>query len=283
MKSIKEKEEQQEEEGKLQYKQMIIVILLTVIMVFASLTLSFSAVTIISKSKNLNYNSIITRVKEKATHLDDNSGKDKDKDKDKNKDKDKDKNKDRDKNNDGYDDVTGEKIEDKDDNDDKDITEQDLVFNYVEDENNKNGINIINALPISDASGKKLVGEGNTFDFKIYFGKDTVGHYYEITALKSSDSTLQDKFAKVYLTSDQELETVYNNDNTVKTFNQYSNGSIDLTNDNEKILYHGIVTKEDVERGYKNFTLKMWVSNNAANNTAVYKKLFNVKINVYAK
>lgn len=53
---------QKEKEDKLQYKQLVLIILLTVIMVLTSLGLSFSVVSLMENSKNMNFNTIVVPV-----------------------------------------------------------------------------------------------------------------------------------------------------------------------------------------------------------------------------
>ena len=89
---------------------------------------------------------------------------------------------------------TGEKV--------NTITTGSITMNYAE---TTNGINLTNALPMSDDQGKAL--SGNTdgqeeyFDFTVsanITGTTTID--YVITATKEPESTLPDTAVKVYLT-----------------------------------------------------------------------------------
>ena len=86
---------------------------------------------------------------------------------------------------------TGEKI--------NQITTGTITMSYTD---VTNGINISDALPMSDANGKLLEDENQYFDFTVsatISGTATIN--YAITASKESDSTLPDNAVKVYLTS----------------------------------------------------------------------------------
>ena len=88
---------------------------------------------------------------------------------------------------------TGEKV--------NTITTGTITMSYSED---TNGINLSNALPMSDDQGKALSGSNNVFDFTVTAtingsGNTTIN--YDVTATKESDSTLDDSAVKVYLTS----------------------------------------------------------------------------------
>ena len=86
---------------------------------------------------------------------------------------------------------TGEKI--------NQITTGTITMSYTD---VTNGINISDALPMSDANGKLLEDENQYFDFTVsatISGTATIN--YAITATKESDSTLPDNAVKVYLTS----------------------------------------------------------------------------------
>ncbi|HIR59439.1 MAG TPA: hypothetical protein IAB38_05250 [Candidatus Onthousia excrementipullorum] len=86
---------------------------------------------------------------------------------------------------------TGEKV--------NTITTGTITMSYSE---NTNGINLVDALPMSDEQGMALSGDNNTFDFTVSAtinGSGTTTINYDITATKES-STLEDSAVKVYLT-----------------------------------------------------------------------------------
>ncbi len=85
---------------------------------------------------------------------------------------------------------TGEKV--------NTITTGTITMSYSED---TNGINLIDALPMTDEQGKALAGENNVFEFTVgatITGTTTIN--YAVTATKEADSTLDDTAVKVYLT-----------------------------------------------------------------------------------
>ena len=78
------------------------------------------------------------------------------------------------------------------------ITTGTITMSYSE---TTNGINLTNALPMTDAVGRKLKEENQYFDFTVnatISGNTTIN--YAITATKESDSTIPDTGVKVYLT-----------------------------------------------------------------------------------
>ena len=80
------------------------------------------------------------------------------------------------------------------------ITTGTITMSYSED---TNGINLTDALPMSDEQGMALAGDNNTFDFTIdatINGSGTTTINYAITGTKESDSTIADSAIKVYLT-----------------------------------------------------------------------------------
>ena len=85
---------------------------------------------------------------------------------------------------------TGEKV--------NTITTGTITMSYSE---TTNGINLTNALPMSDGVGKALSDENQYFDFTVsanITGTTTIN--YAITASKEAESTLPDTAVKVYLT-----------------------------------------------------------------------------------
>ena len=87
---------------------------------------------------------------------------------------------------------TGEKV--------NTITTGTITMSYSED---TNGINLVDALPMSDEQGKALSGTNNVFDFTVTAtinGSGTTTINYDVTATKEGESTLDDSAVKVYLT-----------------------------------------------------------------------------------
>ena len=164
-----------------------------------------------------------------------------------------------------------------------------ITFMYTEVTGVGKGIKIEDSLPISDDQGKLLTGSGNVFEFKIT--SDTLsntGIPYEITARKSSNSTLDEKAVKVYLTEvdGEESELLLDNYSNLKeTDTNVPEGIV------EKTLYKGKVPA-NTTKYEKNFKLRMWlddgidfspVKDEDGNDTYPYNgKTFTLTVNVYA-
>jgi len=162
--------------------------------------------------------------------------------------------------------------------------DDDFIFSYKEKETRGNGIYIENMFPTTDEVGKALIGEHNTFEFSLHYGTKAKNKYYEITAEMTDECTLGSEYVKVYLESDGEvLDNVIKANGRVKTFAEYENATVDKKNVREKLIYGRKISKTDVSKGHKNFTLKMWFSEDAPLNDKTMNKKFVVKVNVYAK
>lgn len=162
--------------------------------------------------------------------------------------------------------------------------DDDFIFSYKEKETLGNGIYIENMFPTTDEVGRELVGEYNTFEFSLYYGTKSKNKYYEITAEMTDECTLGSENVKVYLESDGEvLDNVIKKNGRVKTFAEYENATVDKKNNREKLIYGGKISESDISRGHKDFTLKMWFSEDAPLNNQTMNKRFVIKINVYAK
>ena len=147
----------------------------------------------------------------------------------------------------------------KDNNDNKPVSEDGLIdFVYTEDKTYGNYIYLINQFPTADEVGKSLEGQYKTFDFKLKFNKKSQGIKYQITLNKMDISDLENSWVKVYLENEGKgLNNCYRTNGRIKTFDEYPL----YNNDNsEIILYNGVVTDKDVERGYQNYRLRMWIS-----------------------
>ena len=164
-----------------------------------------------------------------------------------------------------------------------------ITFLYTEVTGVGKGIKIEDSLPISDDQGKLLTGSGNVFEFKIT--SDTLSNTsipYEITARKSSNSTLEESAVKVYLTEvdGEESELLLDNYSNLKgTDTNVPEGIV------EKTLYKGKVPA-NTTKYEKNFKLRMWlddgidfspVKDEDGNDTYPYNgKTFTLTVNVYA-
>ncbi len=164
----------------------------------------------------------------------------------------------------------------------KDEISKNIVFEY--NYNDGNYIYLINQFPIRDEVGKSLQGEKRTNDFTLRFNKKASGVQYTITVEKLDGSTLDDNWVKLYLVEDgHDVINCYRSNNRIKTFNEYNKYN---NKNNERILYQNTVTSSEANRGYKDFTFRMWVSEDLELNNSNYlseSKTYRARINVYAK
>ena len=159
-----------------------------------------------------------------------------------------------------------------------------FIFNYKEMDFIGNGIYIENMFPTTDETGRAFTGEHYTFDFKLLVGKNAIDHEYEVTAVRQDISTLNPRYVKIYLESNGEpCSSVFGDNNRVKVFSEYENATVDITNENEKIIYEGKVSNRDISMGSIDFTLKMWLAEDTPMNNENSGKTFAVKINIYVK
>ncbi len=168
-----------------------------------------------------------------------------------------------------------EKKEPENDNTDN----KNIIFKYTEDSRRGNHIYMINQFPMSDEVGKSLVGEFKTFDFKLEFTEKAVGVKYTITAEKLSNSDLPDDWVKAYLSNGTAgINNCFRPNGRIKTYNEYP-----VYKGKERILYEGTVTSAEVKKGYKDFTFRMWVSEDVkVVNEEYLMRTFNARINVHA-
>lgn len=161
-----------------------------------------------------------------------------------------------------------------------------IVFSYSDANGGGNGINIEDAMPISDDMGKILSGDGEYFDFNVSASTTSTNLTYEITAIKDSNSTLADEFVKIYLTklngTQEEVTDLTYIDNSVVTFDRLNNTTNPLLTG--KTIYFGSVQAGEVAYGQK-FRLRMWVKSPGSTNfdySNVNDKYFSIKVSVAA-
>lgn len=144
-----------------------------------------------------------------------------------------------------------------------------FLYNELNDQEG-NGINITDALPISDTDGKALTGSDNVFNFKVTAtstGKASIP--YEVTArMKSgSDTSLADK-VKLYLTTvsgstETAVSTTVSGD-SVKTFGELTQTSkVASSTATEKTIYTGEVPAQSNSYS-QDFRLRMWMSGDSS-------------------
>ena len=162
---------------------------------------------------------------------------------------------------------TGEKV--------NTITTGTITMSYSED---TNGINLMDALPMSDEQGKALAGESNVFDFTVTAtinGSGTTTINYDVTATKESDSTLVDSAVKVYLTditSGGDTEVLA--PTKVSTLQKTTSDVSGAPNDQYKLTSGTFNTTTT-----KKYRLRMWVADDFSdlNASGSYK----LRVNVY--
>lgn len=172
-----------------------------------------------------------------------------------------------------------------------------LTYNYTNLEE-KNELSIINSKPMTDASGKKLSGDGNVFQFSvdgtIEKGKEIP---YEITVAKEPNSTLSGDFVKLYLTEvvdgkEYPIYTTVSQDGIVKKYSELTASSVLDTWEN-RIIYQGIADYGNDGNFHHDYNVRIWIDGDTkiepealADGTLVYpyqNKKFTIKINVNQK
>lgn len=146
-----------------------------------------------------------------------------------------------------------------------------IMVSYTESDN---AINITNALPIDDATGKALAGEGNTFDFTVSTQATnalTVPYTITLTPVTVADNALANNQVKVYLTKDgtQVLAPTLVSGLTAATGTRA--GSFVLHTDQD------VYTKTGEAAKSSSYVLRMWVDKNV---TASQGLTYKAKVNV---
>ena len=163
---------------------------------------------------------------------------------------------------------TGEKV--------NTITTGTITMSYSED---TNGINLSNALPMSDNQGKALSGSNNVFDFTVTAtingsGNTTIN--YDVTATKESDSTLDDSAVKVYLTSiDNSADTQVLAPTKVSALTKTGSSEASGAPNGQYKLTTGTFTSTTTRK----YRLRMWVAEDysSLSTSGTYK----LRVNVY--
>ena len=161
---------------------------------------------------------------------------------------------------------TGEKV--------NTITTGTITMSYSE---TTNGINLTNALPMSDGVGKALSEEEQYFDFTVsanITGTTTIN--YAITASKEEESTLPDTAVKVYLTDmDGTADTQILAPTKVSGLTPTTGSEPSGTPSGQFILHTGTF---DATSSH-DYRLRMWVADDyqVTGASATYK----LRVNVY--
>ena len=157
-----------------------------------------------------------------------------------------------------------------------------ITMSYTEP---SNGINLTNALPISDAEGKSLKGEGNVFTFTVSAtASGTVTVPYEINITKDSSTTLANGAVAVYLTKGTTTETevvakkLMSQVVTTANKSTYRTDSYKLYSTNV-VYQNGTVKTGEATTTYN---LRIWVDANADAET-IRNQEYKIKVNVDSK
>ena len=178
-----------------------------------------------------------------------------------------------------------------------------ITFRY--DETGINGINLENAIPITDTAGTNQNEENEYFDFTVSTKGTDQYISYNIELEKLTDSTLPEDAVKVYLTElvteggvtkeQVESTTINNNNNEIVKFNELSTSN----ETNNKIIAYGVFSKGNGSQT-RTYRLRIWVDKNTdfspeKNEDGTYKedsdgnyiypmnnKTFKVRVNVKA-
>ena len=167
------------------------------------------------------------------------------------------------------------------------ITTGTITMNYTDD---SNGINLTNAMPMSDGDGKKLTGENNVFDFTVsatISGSGTTNIDYAIIAAPEDGNTLKDNDIKVWLTDTSDVgqgntasNPVVLNTLPASSTTSATTGSPDSSDD--YVLKSGTFSGTG---GSDSYRLRMWVDYNAPSMAGdVESQLtYQLRVNVYGK
>ena len=156
------------------------------------------------------------------------------------------------------------------------ITTGTITMSYSED---TNGINLVDALPMSDEQGKVLAGENNVFDFTVTAtinGSGTTTINYDVTATKESNSTLVDSAVKVYLTDiTSDADTQVLAPTKVSTLTKTGNSEASSAPSDQYKLTSGTFTNTTTRK----YRLRMWVADDYSSlgTSGTYK----LRVNVY--
>ena len=153
------------------------------------------------------------------------------------------------------------------------ITTGTITMGYTEP---TNGINLTDALPITDTAGKALSGDNNTFDFTVtatIAGTTTIN--YAITAVKGDGCTVADDGIKVYLTDQNDTEVLA--PTKVTALFKTASGNAAGAPADQYVLKTG--TYKAAGTTTENYRLRMWVADDYVAPATSQKYI--LKVNVY--
>lgn len=153
------------------------------------------------------------------------------------------------------------------------ITDQ-IIFTYSDVDQVGNGINIKDAIPITDEVGKALVGRNQYFDFNITSSTGNHKVLYQLLVNKNQASTLSNENVRIYLTS---MQGSYENQLVLTNFSDLKKKTI---NDNTYYVLYEKVLPEKLVNYSDSYRLRMWVKENAID---YFNQTFSIKIDAYAE
>ena len=156
------------------------------------------------------------------------------------------------------------------------ITTGTISMDYTE---GTNGINLVNALPMTDTVGKALKDTNQYFDFTVKAtinGDATIN--YAITASKESSSTIPDTGVKVYLTDmDSTADTQILAPTKVSALTKTSSSESSGAPSGHYVLKSGTFTATSNHK----YRLRMWVADDYTAPSS--QQTFKLRVNVYGR
>lgn len=155
-----------------------------------------------------------------------------------------------------------------------------ISFAYDEKQFQGNGVRIENAYQTPDSFGKVMSGSNQYFDFSVNASSTVADVSYQVIVLKQQASTLNDDYAKIYLTTrNGSVETaspLVEKNNKVLTYEELNTA----LGGNGKVVYNGVVPKGN--QYHQEFRLRMWLANDRQILGSLDGKIFSVKVKVVA-
>lgn len=164
------------------------------------------------------------------------------------------------------------------------ITTGSITMSYSED---TNGINLTDALPMSDSQGMALTGENNVFDFTVTASVtgDATINYAIIAAPEASNSSntfVTDSTVKVYLTDTDDTATGNTSTpvllNTLPASSTVADTTGAPSTSDDYVLANGTYSGASNSDSYR---LRMWISENATAPTT--NETYKLRVRVYGQ
>lgn len=149
-----------------------------------------------------------------------------------------------------------------------------IIFSYSDVDQVGNGININDAMPITDTIGKTLIGKSQYFDFNVNATSKNTNILYKILVKKSDVSTLADSKVRIYLT---ELFGSFEREVILTDFSNLKRLTLN------GIDYY-VLAEKKLNKGIENYTdyyrLRMWIREDAVD---FLDQKFSIKVDVHAE